>query len=367
MRDYWLAFRNKLLASERFQNFATTFPLTRPISRKRSRALFDIVAGFTYSQVLYAIVKLDLISALKGSPKTTESLAAQYFFETDRLLVLLKASESLDILERTKNGAWTLGVHGAALAGNPWIMRFVAHHNLLYRDAEDPLSLLRDLQRDTALKNFWTYARDDGAPGADSADVAAYTELMAASQKSVAREILATYDFAPHRHVMDVGGSNGAFLSELAAHDPSLTLTLFDLPAVATLAATRITELGLDKRIAIRSGSFLHDPLPQGADLITLVRILHDHDDDSVAAILERVRHALAPGGVLLVAEPLSGIRSIAPVADAYFGLYFAAMGQGKTRNLTEIAELARRAGFSRISALPTRMPLITGLVRIEP
>lgn len=367
MRDYWRAFRNKLLASERFQNFATSFPLTRPISRKRSRALFDIVAGFTYSQVLYAVVKLDLITALNGAPKTTESLAAQYNFETDRLLVLLKASESLDILERTKNGAWTLGVHGAALAGNPWIMRFVAHHDLLYRDAGDPLSLLRDSQRDTALKNFWTYANDDGAFGADSGDVAAYTELMAASQKTVAREILASYDFAPHRHVMDVGGSNGTFLSELAAHDRSLALTLFDLPAVAALAVTRIAELGLEERIAIRSGSFLSDPLPQGADLITLVRILHDHDDDSVVAILERVRHAIAPGGVLLVAEPLSGVRSIAPVADAYFGLYFAAMGQGKTRNIAEIAKLARNAGFSKAKALPARMPLITGLIQIEP
>ena len=367
MRDYWLAFRNRLLASERFQNFVTAFPLTRPISRKRSRALFDIVAGFAYSQVLYAVVKLDLVSTLNTSPRTTESLAAQYNFETDRMLVLLKASESLDILERTKNGAWTLGVHGAALAGNPWIMRFISHHSLLYRDAEDPVSLLRHQRNETALKKFWTYAKRDGAPESQPQDVAAYTELMAASQKAVAREILAHYDFSSHRHVMDVGGSNGTFLSELAASDRSLSLTLFDLPPVTALASTRIVQLGLENRIAIRSGSFLHGALPQGADLITLIRILHDHDDDSVLTLLERIRHALPSDGVLLIAEPLSGIKSMASVADAYFGLYFAAMGQGKTRNLSEISELARKSGFSRISALPTRMPLITGLVRIEP
>lgn len=366
MRDYWLAFRNHLLASEGFQRFATAFPLTRPISRKRSRALFDIVAGFTYSQVLYAVVKLDLISVLNASPRTTESLAAQYLFKIERLLRLLKASESLDILERTKNGAWTLGVHGAALAGNPWIMRFILHHGLLYRDAEDPISLLRDEHHKTSLKQFWSYADDDGAPDAKSEDVAAYTELMAASQKAVAREILATFDFAPHTHVMDVGGSNATFLSELAAHRPSLALTLFDLPPVVALAAPRLQSLGLQNRIAITGGSFLTDDLPRGADLITLIRILHDHDDDSVLALLTRVRHALPEKGVLLVAEPLSGVKSIAPVADAYFGLYFAAMGQGKTRNLAEIADLARKAGFSKITALPARMPLITGLIRIE-
>lgn len=367
MRDYWLRWRNALLASERFQNFATAFPPTRPISRKRSRALFDIVAGFTYSQVLYAVVKLDLISTLSTSPKTTETLAAQYNFETDRLLRLLKASESLDILERTKNGAWTLGVHGAALAGNSWIMRFIMHHDLLYRDAEDPLSLLRDPQRDTALKRFWSYADRDGAPDAKTEDVAAYTELMSASQKAVAREIIATYDFARHTHVMDVGGSNGTFLSELAFHSPLPALTLFDLPPVAELARSRLGALGLENRVVIKAGSFLHDDLPKGADLITLIRILHDHDDDSVLSLFERVRHAIPAKGVLLIAEPLSGEKSIAPVADAYFGLYFAAMGQGKTRNLAEIAELARKAGFSKARALPTRMPLITGLIQIEP
>lgn len=367
MRDYWLRWRNALLANERFQNFATSFPLTRPISRKRSRALFDIVAGFTYSQVLYAVVKLDLVSTLNASPKTAEMLAAQYDFEIDRLLRLLKASESLDIFERTKNGAWTLGVHGAALVGNPWIMRFIMHHDLLYRDAGDPLSLLREPHRDTALKRFWSYAERDGAPDAKSADVAAYTELMAASQKAVAREIIATYDFERHQHVMDVGGSNGTFLSELAPHAPSQALTLFDLPPVAALAQSRIRDLGLENRITIKGGSFLHDDLPKGADVVTLIRILHDHDDDSAEAILRRVRHILPSHGVLLVAEPLSGVKSIAPVTDAYFGLYFAAMGQGKTRNLAEITILARKAGFSKISALPTRMPLITGLIQIEP
>lgn len=367
MHDIWLRFRNRLLASERFQNFATSFPLTRPISRKRSRALFDIVAGFTYSQVLYAVVKLDLVSELNASPQTTETLAAQHQFKPDQILRLLKASESLDILERTKNGAWTLGVHGAALVGNPWIMRFIMHHDLLYRDAEDPISLLRDPARETVLKRFWSYADRDGAPEAKPDAVAPYTELMAASQKAVAREILATYDFKRHRHVMDVGGSNGTFLSELASYAPKLRLTLFDLPPVAALAEKRLTNLGLNNRVSIRAGSFLHDPLPEGADLITLIRILHDHDDDSVVALLTRVRAALPANGVLLIAEPLSGNRSIGPVTDAYFGLYFAAMGQGKTRNLAEIAILAQAAGFSKIMAMPTRMPLITGLIRIEP
>lgn len=367
MHDAWLSLRNRLLASETFQRLAVAFPLTRGISRKRSRALFDIVAGFTYSQVLYAIVKLNLITILDKTQQTTEALAAQHNFEPDQLFRLLKASESLDILERTKNGAWTLGVHGAALAGNPWIMRFILHHDLLYRDAEDPLSLLRDAPRDTGLKKFWSYAQSDGAPDAVQHDVTPYTELMAASQIAVAREILAVYDFRSFRHVMDVGGSNGAFLIELAKKEPFAQLTMFDLPPVAGLAEQRIKQAEQSHRIRVLCGSFLHDSLPEGADLITLNRILHDHDDSSVLKLLSTVRKVLPENGVLLVAEPLSGIRATAPVADAYFGLYFAAMGQGKTRTSTEIANLAQKAGFSKCRTIATRMPLITCLIEIRP
>ena len=43
-----------LLASPRFRRWAAAFPLTRPIARRRARELFDLCAGFVYSQVLLA-------------------------------------------------------------------------------------------------------------------------------------------------------------------------------------------------------------------------------------------------------------------------------------------------------------------------
>jgi demethylspheroidene O-methyltransferase len=46
LRDRWLHWRNRTLASPRFQRLAAAFPLTRPIAQRRASALFDIVAGF---------------------------------------------------------------------------------------------------------------------------------------------------------------------------------------------------------------------------------------------------------------------------------------------------------------------------------
>lgn len=348
--DHWRGVRNRLLATPAFQKFAVSFPPFRPIARQRSRQLFDLLAGFAYSQVLYATVKLGLVETLAPQPLSLTALAARAGWPPDRLERLLKAAVSLKILERTSTGDYTLGIHGAALAGNPWIARFVTHHHILYEDLSDPLALLSGARKDTRLKEFWNYG--------DTPHAASYTALMAASQQAVAAEILAAHDFSRHRHVIDVGGSNGTFLAALAARHPALRLSLFDLPAVAAIARENLGD-----RAEIHAGSFLTDELPKGPDAATLIRIAHDHDDAPLMRILANIRRMLPPGGTLVLAEPFSGVPATAPVTDAYFGLYFAAMGQGRTRSAAELSAMALEAGFATARLVPTRNPLVTGLL----
>ena len=366
LRDAWARLRNRLLADPRFQQAAAGFPLTRPISRARSRQLFDILAGFTYSQVLYTCIRIGLIDMLAVRPLTTSAIAARAGWPEHRMARLLKAATALDLIETTSTGAHTLGIHGAALAGNPWIARFVEHHHLLYADLAYPLPLLRGEATRTSLQEFWGYAQSDAPQSLESTAASAYTSLMAASQQAVAAEILASFDFRSHHHLVDVGGGNGSFIAAVAARHPHLSFTLFDLPAVADIARQRFGRDGLNPRAEVREGSFLSDELPAGADVMSLVRVIHDHDDDSVITLLKAIRRALPPGGRLIVAEPLSGHRKTAPVADAYFGLYFAAMGQGRTRTPSEIGALGKASGFSAWRQQPTRMPLITGMVVLD-
>jgi demethylspheroidene O-methyltransferase len=351
--DRWVAARNRLLAAPSFQSFAVAFPPFRPVSRSRSRQLFDLLAGFTYSQILYTVVKLGLVEMVKGHPLALTALAARTGWPPDRLERLVKAAVALKILERTSLGEVTLGIHGAALAGNPWIARFITHHHLLYEDMGDPVALLSGEKKDNRLKEFWNY--DSTAHAAD------YTALMAVSQEAVAAEILATYDFSRHTHLIDVGGSNGTFLAAAARKHPGLRLSLFDLPAVADLARQK-----LGPGVEIHGGSFLTDELPKGPDVTTLIRIAHDHDDPSVRTMLAAIRRMLPPGGMLILAEPLSGTPATAPITDAYFGAYFAAMGQGRTRTPAELENLALEAGFSGLVTAKTRNPVVTGLLQIK-
>jgi demethylspheroidene O-methyltransferase len=186
---------------------------------------------------------------------------------------------------------------------------------------------------------------------------------MASSLALIAEDILEAYPMGRHRRLLDVGGGEGAFVEAAVGQTPELAVVLFDLPAVACRARIRLGNAGLADRAAVVGGDVFRDPLPEGADLVSLVRVLHDHDDEQALRILQAVRRALRPGGVLLIAEPMSRTAGVEPMGDAYFGFYLLAMGQGRPRTPGQLRELLRQAGFARARIEKTRRPMLTGLV----
>jgi demethylspheroidene O-methyltransferase len=354
--DRWLAWRNRLVASPRFQRWAAGFPLTRRTARRNTRALFDLCAGFVYAQVLTACVRLDLFAILANGPLTPDAVARRLDLPPDNARRLLLAAESLGLLRALAGDRFALADLGAALVGNPGVAAMVEHHALLYADLADPVALLRGQALPTRLAGYWPYAA--GQAG-DSRTVAPYGSLMGASQALIAQDVLDACALSHVRHLMDVGGGEGAFLQAVAARHQSLRLTLFDLPPVAERATARLAAAGLAGRIACRGGDF-HDGLPAGADAVSLIRIVHDHDDAPALALLKAAHAALPPDGMLLLAEPMAGTPGAEPVGDAYFGFYLLAMGSGRPRRAQELHGMLRRAGFVSSRELPSRRPLLT-------
>ncbi|TCZ65975.1 methyltransferase [Roseicella aquatilis] len=350
---------DRLLASAGFRQFAARFPLTRPLARRRVRALFDLCAGFVYTQTLLACVRLRVFEILRDGPQEHAALAARLGLSPEAAATLLKAAEALRLVDRRRGGRWGLGALGAALVDNPGVTAMVEHHALVYGDLADPVALLRRDRGGNRLSGYWPYAGAEAPAALPEERVAAYTALMAASQPFVAAEVLAACDFSRHRHLLDLGGGDGSFLRAVAARHPHLRLTLFDLPAVAARARDAFATAGLADRAEAFGGDFTHGPLPLGADIVSLVRIIHDHDDARALAILRAARRALPPGGTLLLAEPMSGTPGAEPITEAYFGFYLLAMGTGRPRRPEELAELLRGAGFTAPRLLSTRTPLL--------
>ena len=352
--------RNHVLASARFQRFALRFPLTRPVARRRARDLFDLVAGFTYSQILAACVETKLFDLLADAPQDAATIATRLGLPIPGAERLLRAAAALALVEPI-GSRWTLGTRGAAMRGNPGIAEMVAHHHLLYADLADPVALLRRGGGCGALAGLWRYAGEPGSGNA--ADVATYSALMAASQPIVAAQVIDAYPFHRHRRLLDVGGGEGGFLDAVGTRTPDLALGLFDLPAVCARAKGRLAAAGSAARIQVHGGDFLVDPLPHGYDVVSLIRVLHDHDDVPALRLLRNIRAALPPGGALLIAEPMARTRGAEPAGDAYFGFYLLAMGSGRPRSREEIVLMLHDAGFSSTRILRTALPLTVGAI----
>ncbi len=366
-RQRWQAWRDSVLTSPDFQRRAARSWWMRPIARRRARGLFDLVAGFVYSQVLLACVRLKLFDLLAQGPLDENELARRLDVPLDGLQRLLAAAVALDLLEHRSGSAgaacYGLGKLGAPMAGNTAIAALVEHHAVLYADLQDPVALLRGTGASPALSKYWAYATAS-APGALSpAQVNEYSALMSASQPLVAEEVLDSYDVRRHRCLLDVGGGQGRFLRAVGKRAPGLQLMLFDLPGVVPVAHDALAADGLAHRSTVHGGDFTRDPLPQGADIATLIRVIYDHPDERALLILRAVYRALPAGGTLLLAEPMAGAPGAPRMGDAYFGFYLLAMHGGRSRTATELQALMETAGFERVRELPTPIPLQVGVL----
>ncbi len=356
----WRRWRNRKAADPRFQSWASRFALTRGIARRDGERLFDLVAGFVHSQALLALVELDILRIALDEVQGVEALAFRTGIDAQRLEVLLRAAVALGLMERAAGGYQTARL-GAALLGVPGLEKMIGHHKVLYGDLSDPVALLKG-RTETELARFWPYVF--GAGGAvDPAVTATYSDLMAETQTLVAEETLRMVSFAGARHLLDIGGGTGVFLAEVAKAHPELALTLFDLPAVVSGAAARFDAAGLTDRARIVAGSFCDDPLPEGADAISLVRVLYDHRDETVAALLAKVFGALPPGGRVVISEPMSGGARPERAGDAYFAFYCMAMQTGRVRSADKVGALLHQAGFEKIAGRDAGRPFVTSVV----
>ena len=359
------ALMDRWLTSDALYRWSVSNPLTRWITRRRARQVFDLMAGFVYSQVLLACVRLRILEAVSAQPRTLDELAQWTQLPPAGLQRLLQSALALGLLNLRSHGRYGLGPLGAPVAGHAGIRAMIEHHAVLYQDMQDPVAMLQGPGQPGAMAQYWPYTLDGDAHAAQTQaeKYARYSDLMSASQPVVVDEILASYRFDDHRCVLDVGGGQGTFMARLALHAKHLRVNLFDLPEVAALASANFARQGLQSRAQAHPGSFLKDPLPQGADLVTLIRVAHDHPDADVRTLLAAIYQALPPGGTLLLSEPMAQEAGETPQGDAYFHFYLLAMGAGRLRTPRELMAMMAEAGFAHLEIVPNPMPLQTQIL----
>ncbi|HEX3813974.1 MAG TPA: methyltransferase [Mycobacteriales bacterium] len=146
-------------------------------------------------------------------------------------------------------------------------------------------------------------------------------------------------DWDPVRTVVDVGGGTGAMLAEILRAYPAVRGTLVDLPGTVARAGPVFDAAGVADRISLVGQSFF-DPLPTGADVYLLNRVLNDWPDAQTSAILSRCAAAAGPFGRIVV------VGGVTPDDTPVRLEIDMVLVGGRTDSLTEFRERAASAGL---------------------
>jgi hypothetical protein len=146
------------------------------------------------------------------------------------------------------------------------------------------------------------------------------------------------------RTVVDVGGGTGAMLAEILRLRPEVSGTLVDLPGTVDRSAPIFEAAGVGDRVTAVGQSFF-DPLPAGADLYLLKKVLNDWPDREATAILARCAEAARPAGRVVV---MGGVTP--DDTPKRLTIELVLLG-GKHRTVSEFRELAQEARLDVVAA----------------
>jgi hypothetical protein len=318
--------------------------------------LSQMINGYWVTGTIHAVARLGVADKIAGAPRPVEQLARELSVNEDALYRLLRAAASVGIFaEGTGRAFGHTALSEALREGVPGSMRGLAVMTGLMHLRAWPEIVHSVRTGETA------FAKVFGRPvfeqlGMDAELGAAFDAAMAGYTASTSAAAAGAYDFTPFRHIVDVGGGNGALLAAILANSPQASGVVFDLPSVAERARAFLGKQGLAGRCEVVGGDFFQ-AVPSGGDLYALKMILHDWDDERSVAILRNVRQAIQRDGRLVVLEAVIDPQSGTGAPGKLLDINMLVMTGGRERTKEEFAALFRASGFALervVNANPT-------------
>ncbi len=160
--------------------------------------------------------------------------------------------------------------------------------------------------------------------------------------------------------MLDVGCGTGLYGQLLASRFSSVSVTGVDVERILSIAKAQAESLGVGNRFRTVTIDFQNECLGEGFDLVFLANIFHLQTPDSAAQLARRCAAALAPDGIVAIADHIV-IDDLAgqSTQDRFFRLFAASMlasGGGDAYSIQDYDAWLARAGLKRIALLDAPM-----------
>jgi len=336
-----------------------------PTEEERAAAatILPMIWGLHISRAVYLAAEFGVADLLAAGPLTAAALAEATQTGEAALYRVLRLLAALGVLTEHEPRSFGLTILGDRLRRDvPASMRHWAMlaDTVGFRAHEPILDVVRTGRTGTEVSyGLTTMERVRG----DSRRTARFDAAMSERTAAFAPSVAATYDYSGMHVIADIGGGQGTLLAAILRRHKHLRGILFDVPDVAPRAADVLRDAGVADRCEVVGGDFFAG-VPGGADGYLLANVLHDWDDGRAVQILRACRHAMRPGGRVLIAERLipTEPHDALPVLLSDLNMLLVSGGQERTN--TEYGTLLTTAGLQPGRVLPVTPPygVIEGL-----
>ena len=327
----------------------------KPVTPERIQQL---AWGYAPTMAVEAGVRLRVFDVLDAGPKTLAQVVAETGASPRGTRMLLNALVGLELLTK-KGDAYALAPDAAAflVSSKPGylggLMRHLSKQLIPHwlqltesvQSGKPPVSVNKE---STGGQFFREFVEDLFAMGQPAAKV-------------LADHLLAKPPAATYR-VLDLAAGSGVWSIALAEKSPKVQATVVDWPEVIPVCQKVTARRGVADRYRYVAGDLLQADFGAGHQAATLGHILHSEGETRSRALLKKTFAALAPGGVIAIAEMTPNEDRTGPPYPLIFALNMLVhTDEGDTFTFGEIGAWLREAGFVRPRQLevPGPSPLI--------
>lgn len=325
--------------------------------------LVQLASGYWYSFAIGAAVDLNIFSELADKEQDADSLSAKILCTPSHLEALLHSLCGMGLLLKSGD---TFSLHPNQKA---------------FLDPNSPDTMLGAFAFNRDLAGLWMKLPDcirSGKPvlpdnphlGADPDRTRRFVEGMHSRAGLMARNLLPCLQPPAGSQILDVGGGPGTFSLKLAERDPSLNITVLDLPPIVQAAAEIHQGKAALSCITFQGGDYHSCEYPQHQDVLLYCGALHQEPESEIEDLLAKMKAALKPGGQLVIVDLMLNDDRSTPVYSALFEINMMLMRPASRVYSSDVLEsYLTKAGFLHLSCqdIPhTPYRMVTGTTAVS-
>lgn len=324
-----------------------------PLSPQR---LMELAWGFAPTMMLHAAIKNRVFDTLGAGPKTLDELCSATGCSRRGILALVEALVGFGLIHRRRD-KFSLAPDTAAfmISTRPGF-----HGGLVQHFTGQLLDNWRQLPEIVRTGKPATMV-DHEDQGAEffSKFVEDLFNMSFPAAQALAEQLakkLPKHD--GQLKILDIAAGSGVWSIPLAQRIPGAHITAVDFAKVIPVTRRVVDRHQLSDRFASIEGDIQTAYFGNGYHIATLGHILHSEGEGKSRNLLKKVYDALAPGGIIAIADFLPDDDRNGPAYPLLFAVNMLVNTEvGDTFTFKQLSSWLKEIGFTKIRKIPVPSP----------